>query len=100
MPKTTLIVPRYNEERRLSRQSFVEFSEKNPEVQFLFVNDGSKDKTLQVLKDLCQERQNCSFLDLPQNQGKAEAVRQGILQAMTSNSSYVGYWVVNLTGKR
>ena len=45
---------------------------------FCFVNDGSKDKTLQVLNDLKTQSDQILVLDNPQNMGKAETVRNGI----------------------
>jgi glycosyltransferase involved in cell wall biosynthesis len=37
-----------------------------------------------------------TILNLPQNQGKAEAVRQGLLSAINSQPDYVGFWDADL----
>jgi glycosyltransferase involved in cell wall biosynthesis len=52
-------------------------------VKFLLVNDGSTDQTLHVLEKLKAEvPQSFQVLHLVLNQGKAEAVRQGLLRAI------------------
>lgn len=75
-----IIVPCYNEEKRFPYQAFLSFAQKHPEVLICFVNDGSKDKTLAVLKGIQSESpENICVYSLNQNGGKSEAVRQGML---------------------
>ncbi len=93
-----LVVPCYNEADRLDQAEFRAFAQDNPGVQFLFVNDGSTDDTaavLQTLSESCPE----TFLvhELPQNGGKAEAVRAGILRAIELHPAYVGFWDADLS---
>lgn len=92
-----LVVPCYNEALRLPLERFETYQ--NPEVHFLFVNDGSTDETLTVLKNLCLKT-NADFFSLDINQGKAEAVRQGILHLLEnkeiSESDWVGFWDADL----
>jgi len=92
MPKTIIIIPCYNEENRFLADLFNEFYLKS-EVCFCFVNDGSKDYTLRMLKGLQQGRtERINVLDLKRNGGKAEAVRQGILQSMNwKKFDFIGY---------
>lgn len=81
MPKTIIITPCYNEENRFSTNLFNEFYLES-DVCFCFVNDGSDDNTLQMLKGLQQGRTDrIIVVDLKENGGKAEAVRQGMLQS-------------------
>ncbi|HXT70251.1 MAG TPA: glycosyltransferase [Vicinamibacterales bacterium] len=76
MPTSCVIVPCYNEANRLDSSEFLAFTSAQPDVHFLFVNDGSRDGTAEVLSRLSQERPSqIHALNLPQNQGKAEAVR-------------------------
>ena len=77
MPSTTvIIVPCYNEAERLDVQSFLDFISAN-DFHFLFVNDGSSDKTVEVLEQLTTPLSTkASILDLQKNVGKAEAIRQ------------------------
>jgi glycosyltransferase involved in cell wall biosynthesis len=95
--QTTIIIPCYNEAKRLNCKAFSDFAQQNPEILFLFVNDGSKDETLSVLQKLAQQQSNLQYLDLKTNGGKAEAVRQGMLYAVkNSNSDYIGFWDADL----
>jgi len=93
-----IVIPCYNEADRLDRSSFVDFSRKNPDTTFLLVNDGSNDATVSVIRSMIAEAgDRMQLLDLAQNRGKAEAVRAGILQALTELSEgYVGYWDADL----
>jgi glycosyltransferase involved in cell wall biosynthesis len=63
----------------------------------LFVNDGSIDRTQQLLESLCGSNPSkFAMLNLKPNRGKAEAVRQGVLSAIDSHSDYVGFWDADL----
>jgi dolichyl-phosphate beta-glucosyltransferase len=83
---TLLVVPCFNEELRLNipewRATLLEF----PNVTWLFVNDGSTDKTWNLLNEL-NGLQNILLLNLKNNVGKAESIRVGMLNEI-KNSSY------------
>lgn len=82
LSQNCIILPCYNEETRLQSNEFLTFANNHKNFNLLFVNDGSTDKTLDVLLQLEQGSSgNIKVLDLKQNQGKAEAVRQGFIQA-------------------
>jgi dolichyl-phosphate beta-glucosyltransferase len=88
-----IVIPCYNEAKRLKVSKFKEYSDADRSHLFVFVNDGSSDATLQVIQDLHRDHpQRCSFIDLPRNLGKAEAVRRGLLSAFDANPNFVGYW--------
>ena len=75
-----IIVPCYNEEQRFPYAAFLSFAKNHPEALLCFVNDGSRDKTLSVLRGIESEcPENIIVYSLSQNSGKAEAVRQGML---------------------
>jgi glycosyltransferase involved in cell wall biosynthesis len=97
MSSAIIIIPCYNEAKRLASEEFIAFARAGHPQRFLFVNDGSTDTTLQVLMTLC-ERDPQRFLvhDLARNSGKAEAVRQGALRAFAADPDYVGYWDADL----
>ena len=94
---TTIVIPCYNEENRLNQEAFTNYVEMHPEIHFLFVNDGSTDNTLSLLKRLAEQHDQLHYLDLEVNGGKAEAVRQGMLHAANNfNCDYVGFWDADL----
>lgn len=95
--ETIIVVPCYNEEKRLPVDDFRKFIAQYDGVSFLFVNDGSSDGTGALLKRLAAENPaRFEALELARNGGKAEAVRQGVLHAFKSNPTYVGYWDADL----
>jgi glycosyltransferase involved in cell wall biosynthesis len=97
MRKVTIVVPCYNEEARLDVGAFLDYRPARHDVRFLFVNDGSKDRTLEILNDLAsRDGSRYGVLDLPQNGGKAEAVRAGMLRAHDEGAEYFGFWDADL----
>ena len=97
MPRTIIVIPCYNEAGRLEVHEFLGFARKRPWVRFLFVDDGSTDETSAVLRIL-QQSDPAQFATycLASNRGKAEAVRQGMLQALASDPECVGFWDADL----
>jgi dolichyl-phosphate beta-glucosyltransferase len=90
-------VPCYNEAQRLPVERFRQFVAEHTGVQFLFVNDGSTDDTRGVLHELVQSDPiHFDQLEQSLNQGKAEAVRKGMLAALGRGSRYAGYWDADL----
>jgi glycosyltransferase involved in cell wall biosynthesis len=91
MPGLIVVVPCFNEGRRLRAEGFRALL-KDPATRLLFVNDGSTDDTREVLSAICaQLGPNALRLDLPRNQGKAEAVRQGLLAGLEMGAQVVGF---------
>ena len=95
--KVTIVVPCYNEEHRLPVQAFRDFHSAEPQVEFCFVDDGSRDGTFRLLQSLEAEdpRRFCT-LKLEKNSGKAEAVRRGVLFALEKKPDFVGFWDADL----
>ncbi|MDO5969069.1 response regulator [Flavivirga aquimarina] len=94
-----VVIPCYNEEKRLLSKEFIDFVNSNLGYHLCFVNDGSTDKTLEVLNDLSKSREtNISVFNCEKNGGKAEAVRQGILHlAEDDQLDYIGYLDADLS---
>jgi dolichyl-phosphate beta-glucosyltransferase len=84
-PYLSIIIPAYNEAERIpttlidmdKRLSGVDYS-----YEILVVNDGSKDATASVVKNMAKMVKNLKLIDLPGNVGKGGAVKQGMLLAM------------------
>ncbi|GAK93143.1 dolichyl phosphate glucosyltransferase [Nonlabens ulvanivorans] len=74
-----IIIPCYNEENRFKPAQWLEFIESNQFLNFCFVNDGSEDNTLLILKTHFDDVRNVKILSFEENLGKAEAIRQSIL---------------------
>jgi glycosyltransferase involved in cell wall biosynthesis len=96
--RTIVVVPCFNEAQRLNKQAFLQFVQAQPDVGVLFVDDGSSDGTRTLLAEICAERpQSFDYMSLDRNQGKAEAVRIGIVDALKRSPIYVGYWDADLS---
>ena len=82
MKRIDIIVPCYNEEEVLPL--FVEETNRVidtlPDYRFryIFVNDGSKDKTLAVLKTLASRYRNVKYISFSRNFGKESAMYAGL----------------------
>ncbi|MGD9644361.1 MAG: glycosyltransferase [Pirellulales bacterium] len=91
MTHTVIVIPCFNEARRLHAEAFVAFVASGHPQHFLFVNDGSTDDTARRLDELAARVPQCQVLHLPKNAGKAEAVRQGLLAALATGAVRVGF---------
>ena len=97
-PKTVIVIPCYNEARRLKPNHYLDFLKQHSEIDLIMVNDGSTDKTQSLLQTIRQDDPNrCMVLNLDHNSGKGEAVRQGISEALATGADYVGYWDADLS---
>ena len=94
-----VVIPCYNEEERLSSTEFKDFAHKNLGYHLCFVNDGSTDKTLEVLEELRKGNEsNISVYNCEKNGGKAEAVRQGMLHLHKDTQfDYIGFLDADLS---
>jgi glycosyltransferase involved in cell wall biosynthesis len=82
-----VVIPCYNEEDRLLSEEFRDFVHSNLGYHLCFVNDGSKDNTLKVLKELALGNEDrISIYDCEKNGGKAEAVRLGMFHLAKDKS--------------
>jgi len=95
--KTVVVVPCYNESKRLPQEAFLQYVQAHDDVTFLFVNDGSRDNTLEMLQSLTARHERLALLDVQPNGGKAEAVRRGMLHAaQTFQPQYIAFWDADL----
>ena len=96
-PQITIVVPCYNEAKRLDVERFRGFVQEHPEIGFLFVDDGSTDRTAEVIGGLIAAApRHFALHSQPRNGGKAEAVRSGMLRALEARPRYAGYWDADL----
>ncbi|WP_281755371.1 glycosyltransferase [Neptunitalea chrysea] len=77
--KTGIIIPCYNVGRELDVNSFIKFVEANKEYHICFVNNGSKDNTLQLFYNLQMlDNLNFSIVDVKRRVSNENAVRAGV----------------------
>jgi glycosyltransferase involved in cell wall biosynthesis len=96
--KTCIVVPCYNEAARLPVDDFTQFASEHSDVRFLFVDDGSTDDTLHVLRDLAErDPEAFGVVEQKPNRGKGEAVRVGMNRAFSEGATYAGFWDADLS---
>lgn len=80
--KITIVIPSYNEEQMIDilYERLVKLREDMPNYafEFLFVNDGSKDKTLEKIKNLREKDKDIFFVSFSRNFGKEIAMLAGM----------------------
>ena len=81
MKKVTILVPAYNEQEVLPLLYDRLIKMISPltayQWEILFVNDGSRDNTLQIIKELRAQDERVSYIDLSRNFGKETAMLAG-----------------------
>jgi len=96
--KTLIIIPCYNEEKRLNLKKFSDFLEYNKDVFLLFINDGSSDNTYLLIKQFTEKFINADILTYQYNRGKAEAIRYAMLTVLPRfKGKYIGYFDADLS---
>ena len=81
MKKVSIIVPCYNEEESIPlfyKEIKKVFSKINYKLELIFVNDGSKDKTLELIKNLSKKDKEANYISLSRNFGKEAAMWAGL----------------------
>jgi glycosyltransferase involved in cell wall biosynthesis len=79
--RIAIIVPCYNEENRFPIQYWKEIVRAENEIRWLFIDDGSSDRTLEILQDLCAGTLS-RVSKCPKNGGKGNAIRKGFLEML------------------
>ncbi len=83
--KISIIVPCYNEEDALpifyKEINRVSKEMKSVDFEFLFINDGSRDKTLDILRDLSKKDKRVRFISFSRNFGKEAGMYAGLENA-------------------
>ena len=92
------MVPCYNEEKRLDVTAFRDFVAQPSGASLLFVDDGSRDQTVQVVERVRSGFESrVEILRCERNGGKAEAVHRGMNQLLEQGWwTYIGFWDADL----
>ncbi len=102
-PYLSVIIPAYNEEKRIAKnlKAISSYLEKQPySYEIIVVNDGSKDNTSFIVRDMTMSIKNLKLIDRKKNKGKGFSVREGMLSAKgkirlftdTDNSTDISYF--------
>ena len=81
MKKVSIIVPCYNEEESIPlfyKEIKKVFSKINYKLELIFINDGSKDKTLELIRNLSKKDKEANYISLSRNFGKEAAMWAGL----------------------
>jgi glycosyltransferase involved in cell wall biosynthesis len=76
--KISIVIPVYNEEKTI-KEIVKKIDQVNLEKEIIIVDDGSKDATPQLLKDI-QDHYHCKLICKKKNEGKGAALREGFQQ--------------------
>jgi len=97
MEKISIIIPAYNEEKRIketldSNLKFFKAIKKNKILDFeiIAVVNGSTDKTLEIVKELAKKNKELKYLNLKRG-AKGYAVIEGFKEALKGNSNLIGF---------
>lgn len=85
----SLIVPCFNEQEVLPRfyeETVGVLKQMKCDYELIFVNDGSSDNTLEIIKEICKTDKNCYYLSFSRNFGKESAMYAGFC---SSSGDYV-----------
>jgi len=80
----SFVFPIYNEEKRLKFlfKNITQYEKKNNENEFIFVNDGSKDKSLEYILDFIKNKnKRYKLISYKKNMGKGYALKMGVKEA-------------------
>ena len=89
--KFTIIVPVYNEEdnlERVEKELLAYIKNATLPTTILFVNDGSKDKSQDLIEAICNRNETFSFILFEENRGLSAAIKAGFDYIETE---FVGY---------
>ena len=84
--RAALVVPCFNEGKRLDVAAFRSYLSERHGIRIIFADDGSSDNTVEVLQRVCQGYEDSThILRGGKNRGKAEAVRMGLLYTLNES---------------
>jgi glycosyltransferase involved in cell wall biosynthesis len=92
--KITIIIPFYNEEKRIDIDCFHQIFNNYLQYDFILVDDGSTDNTSIILNEFKNKFPNLTILKLDKNVGKAEAIRAAVFSISTTD--FIVYYDADL----
>ena len=92
MSDFTIIVPVYNEEDNLERveKEMLEYTKiASKKTEILFVNDGSTDKSQELIEVICKRNESFHFINFKENRGLSAAIKAGFDAIETPLLGYI-----------
>ncbi len=80
MKKLSIIIPVYNEEKTVKEllEKIYDLKIQNIEKEIVIVEDNSRDKSREIVKNFCKKHPDCKLILRKKPQGKGYAVRVGL----------------------
>ena len=99
MFQLAIVIPCYNEESRLDENLFIQFANKHTNILLAFVDDGSTDSTLMILRSIqVQAKNNIEVITQKKNRGKGTAISTGLQYIIReATTPYLGYLDADLS---
>ncbi len=93
MQKIAIIIPCYNEEKRIEQVN-IDYLVNHTSASIYFANDGSTDNTIGIINDFAiKHKERCFVLDYQKNEGKAQTIFKAVNHINQSgNYIYIGYF--------
>lgn len=92
MQKIAIIIPCYNEEKRLSKAALEELHN-DTDIHIYLCNDGSTDGTAALIDGFANTFEHCYVMQYAQNQGKANTIyKSANVLIATGNYTHIGYF--------
>jgi len=88
MKRISIVVPCYNESETINLyyNELIKYLDSSIDFKVIFVNDGSKDNTLEIIKELAEKDNRVLYVSLSRNFGKEAAMYAGLEAAKMINS--------------
>jgi glycosyltransferase involved in cell wall biosynthesis len=90
--KFTIIVPVYNEEDnlpRVAKELLLYMQNASVKTKILFVNDGSTDKSQELIEQICNKNKSFNYICLSTNKGLSSAIKAGFDYVDTELVGYI-----------
>ena len=96
MKEILILIPMYNEEKRIDLKSFEEIL---PVADLLFIDDGSQDNTFNLVKNFYETNSQVQCLRSDTNLGKGPVLRYAVKNQieLINKYKYIAYWDADLS---
>jgi poly-beta-1,6-N-acetyl-D-glucosamine synthase len=79
LPFVSLLIPAFNEEQTIEETIRYASKLNYPNYEIIVINDGSKDRTIEILNSIVDSYPKLRIVNVVSNKGKANALKQGVL---------------------